>query len=398
MSSVFQQLAKLTGGDILGELDNCKFFIDTGSLATNYVCSGRFIGGGIPGQRMTEIFGPSASGKSYIASNILKGCQDVGGWPIMLDVENASNAEWMEKSSHLDTSRVFRYTPLTLERAFNKIHNVTRTIREYEAKHNLPRKPIVVSYDSISASPCERELKEINLPEDYTATQFKKIVGGKEQPGERARVCSAELRKLQPILQKEDVTVIFINQVRDAISLYGPSETTAGGGRSLRFYASCVIRTQQKKKIEHQRLKSFSGINLQVKNVKNRAFRPFVCHEGIRLYFDSGLNPLTGLLTALIEDERIVPSGRGSYMINDGSEESPKFRSSMERNDVPMEFLLEHPELIDASSAEEVADYLKNYQDAIEATNGGAYVEKPLSSDDDDDDDDEDEEEDDDLV
>jgi len=378
---LFKSVAEETGGDILGELENCKFFVDTGNLAVNYICSGKFIDGGIPGQRITEIYGPSASGKSLLASNILFGCQKIGGWPIILDCENATNAEWMEKASHLNTKRVLRYTPFTLEEAFNKIHNAVKKIRAREIALKQERKPIVVVYDSISVSPCEREFRETNLPENYKPTDWKTIVGAKEQPGERAKVCGKGLRLLQPMLEKEDVTVVIINQTRDKIGvLYGSPETTAGGGNSLPFYASCRLRTQQKKKIEHKKLKTFSGVNMEVKNIKNRAFRPFVKHEGIKLYFETGINPITGLLTAIIEDGRVT--GKGNYTV--ASEYLPegrdeyKFKSSLERNDVPPAVLLECPALIGATTAEQVSEYLLPFQAAINYTDSGLFSEKKV--------------------
>lgn len=384
MDDLFSEIASETDGDVLGDLDNCKFFIDTGNLAVNYICSGKFINGGVPGQRITEIYGPSASGKSLIASNILFGCQKIGGWPIILDCENATNAEWMEKASHLNTKRVLRYTPFTLEEAFGKIHSAVKKIREREEKLKQERKPIVVVYDSISVSPCKREFSEINLPENYTPADFKKIVGRNEQPGERAKVCSKELRKLAPILEEQDVTVVIINQTREKIGvLYGSPETTAGGGNALPFYASCRLRTSQKKKIEHKKLKTYSGVNMQVENKKNRAFRPFIKHEGIKLYFETGINPLTGLLTALIEDERIA--GKGTYSVAadflpEGLEEK-KFKSSMERNDIPMELLVECPALVGAATGEDVVEYLTPFQEAINYTDSGNFVEKKVAFD-----------------
>ena len=51
----------------------------------------------------------------------------------------------------------------------------------------------------------------------------------------------------------------------------------------------------------------------------------------------------------------------------DGKEDY-KFKSSMERNDVPIDVLLDCPKLIDAETAEEVRAYLEPFKDAIAAT------------------------------
>lgn len=378
---LFAQIAKETGGDILSKLDSVKYFVDTGNFAINYICSGRFAKGGIPAGKITEIYGPSSSGKSLVASNVLYGCQKIGGWPIILDCENATNGEFMQKTSHLNLDRVLRYTPKTLEEAFLRIHTTVRKIREIKG----PDVPIVVVYDSISVSPCEREFKETNLPQDYKPSDWKKIVGRQEQPGERAKVCNRELRKLQPMLEANNVTVMIINQTREKIGvLYGNPETTAGGGNALPFYASCRIRSATRKKIENKRLDTFAGVNMHMKNVKNRTFKPFVESEGVQLFFDTGINPVSGLLSCLLESERIVGS-KGNFKVNrtflpEGSADY-SFKSSKERNDVPVQVLLDCPKLIDLTTTEEVNDYLHSFMDAINNSNSDDFLEKSVAFD-----------------
>jgi hypothetical protein len=45
--SLFAAIADKTGGALFSDGGNVKYTIDTGSLALNYICSGKFIGGGI---------------------------------------------------------------------------------------------------------------------------------------------------------------------------------------------------------------------------------------------------------------------------------------------------------------------------------------------------------------
>lgn len=383
LDDVFASIAEETDGEVMDEKESVVFCIDTGNLAINYSCSGKFIPGGIPGDRITEAYGPEASGKSLIASNILYGCQRLDGWAILLDCENASNAEFMQKISHLNIKRVLRYAPPSLEQAFLRIHVVTRTIREREKELGIPRKPIVVVFDSLTVPPCERELRENNLPLDFSPTDWKKIVGRQEQPGERAKIISGEMRKLQAMVGKEGVTVYLINQVRDKIGvLYGSPETTPGGN-AVKFYASLRFRTQAKKKIEHKDLEKFSGINMQVKNVKNRMHRPFVVADDVKLFFEDGIDPLSGLLNCLIESERIVMKGAGNYQVADqylpeGSTEY-KFRANKAENRIGKQILLDCPKLVDAQSAEEVQTYLDSWGAGLAASESGAYQERSLA-------------------
>ena len=383
IDELYASIAEETGGDVLEDLDNVKFFIDTGNLAINYSCSGRYINGGIPGNRITEAYGPEASGKSLIASNCLYGAQLVDGWAVILDCENATNAEFMAKVSHLNLKRVLRYAPSSLERAFRQIHVTTKSIRDREIKLGLERKPILFVFDSLTVPPCERELRENDLPMDFNPAEWKQIVGRQEQPGERAKIISAEMRKLQSMVVKEDVTVYLINQTRDKIGvLYGSPETTPGGN-SVKFYASLRMRTSARKKIEHKSLEKFSGINMEIRNVKNRSCRPFIVAEDVKLYFDEGVDPLSGLLTCLIADQRIT--GKGNYSVDpkylpEGRAEY-KFRAKKSENRISSQILLDCPKLIDAETEEEVQAYLDRWGGGLMATESGEYGEKAVQFD-----------------
>jgi recombination protein RecA len=385
MDELFASLAEETGGDVLADLDSVKFRIDTGNMAINYSCSGNCINGGIPGGRITEAFGPEASGKSLIGSNVLFGAQRLDGWAIILDCENATNGEFMEKISHLNLKRVLRYAPSSLEKAFRQIHVSTKTIREREKKLGRERKPIIVVFDSLTVPPCERELKENDLPLDHSIADWKKIVGRKEQPGERAKVISSEMRKLQAMVVDEDVTVYLINQTRDKIGvMYGNPETTPGGN-AVKFYASLRMRTQAKKKIEHKTLQKFSGINMQVKNIKNRGFRPFVVADDVKLFFEDGIDPISGLLNCLIEGERVKQKSAGNYEVVEkylpDTRTEYKFKASKAENRIPLQVLLDCPKLVDAETTKQVQDYIDCWGSGLAASESGEYGEKTMAFD-----------------
>ena len=383
----FEKIAAETGGAVLDKIDSVNYFVDTGSLALNYICSGKFIDGGIPGGKLTEIYGPSSSSKSLFGNNILFGCQKMGGIPILLDCENSANKEFINRASHCDTRRVLRYTPETLEDVFAKMYSVIESIREKN-----PEIPIVIVYDSIGVSPSARELREVDLPEDYDKATYKRIVGGNEQPGERAKICSRELRKLNSVMEKTGATVIILNQTREKIGImFGNPETTAGGGNALPFYASCRIRPQTQKKIERKitaKKNKILGVNIKLKNVKNKTHRPFVESEGIQLLFEEGINPLSGLISCLMEEDRIEAKGAGNFIINEKylgeNKEDNKFKASLEKNIMPLEVLMKHPALINAESSEEVEEYLAPYMGAIKFEISGDVVEIESSDDDDD--------------
>jgi recombination protein RecA len=387
LDDLFKEIASETGGDTLDDIDSINYFVDTGSLALNYICSGKFIDGGIPGGKLTEIYGPSSSAKSLFGNNILFGCQKMGGIPVLLDCENSANKEFIMKASHCDLNKVLRYTPQSLEEVFSKMYSVIEKIRKKDSE-----RPIVIVYDSIGVSPSARELREVDLPENYDKATYKRIVGGNEQPGERAKICSRELRKLNSVMEKTGATVIILNQTREKIGvMFGNPETTAGGGNALPFYASCRIRPQTQKKIEKKitaKKNKILGVNIKLRNVKNKTHKPFVESEGVQLLFDKGINPLSGLLTCLLEAERLEAKGAGNFIIKDEylgeDKEDNKFKASLEKNEMPLDVVLNHPLLINATSREQAENYLAPYMDAINFEISGDVVEVETSDDDDD--------------
>ena len=96
---------------------------------------------------------------------------------------------------------------------------------------------------------------------------------GDSHVGLQARLMSQALRKLTPVVSKNNCVVIFINQLREKVGvMFGNPETTTGG-RALKFYASVRMDVR---KIET--LKSGGevvGNRTRVKVVKNKVAPPF---------------------------------------------------------------------------------------------------------------------------
>lgn len=379
---IFQDLAKDLGGKVLSDEKPVNYYLDTGNLAVNYICSGYFMGGGIPGGRITELLGPSSGGKSLWGTNVVRGVQAIGGIPAYLDCENALNPQFAAKASHVNPKDIVHFKPGDgidcLEGVFLKVYNVIRKVRE-----KYKDKPLAFIYDSIGVSPSERELRETTVSENFTEAEWKKKVGSKEQPGERAKICNREFRKLEAILEGSDCTMLVINQIRQKIGvLYGNPEVGAGGGGALEYYACCRLRASAHKKIENKRLGTIIGVNLKVKNIKNRCHRPFMEAEGVQLFFDKGVNPVSGLLTLLEQVERIEKVGNGVYQVKEpwAAGQVYTFRGSKARNDIDPEVLYRFPGLVDAKDEQEIRDYLAIFKDAMEASNSDDTNEKEITN------------------
>lgn len=364
--SELQDILEATGGQTLRGAGQVPYYVDTGNLAINFACSGKFVKGGFPGGRIIEAFGPEASGKSFLGYCFLGAIQKKGGIAVLLDCERSSGSEFAERCGHVNPDKLIVYSPVTLQQVERQIISVVRAVRA-----KFPDKPIGIVWDSIGVNPTEREFSEVELPDNPTKAQLDAV--GNERPGERAKFANKILRSLNPFLNDNDATLYVINQVRKKIGvIYGNDETTSGGGEALKFYASLRFRTGAPKSFQDKDTKLSLGVNMTIANKKNRHFTPSIKVENVPLFFDSGINPLGGLLDALLMAKRVEPSkGAGKYKIlapwNAGDDEAV-FQQS-KSSPFNQEILLKYPALVDADGKDEVLEYLKEWSEAIALTN-----------------------------
>lgn len=374
---LFLAIAKGCGGEILDDRDKSAWpFIDTGILGLNFILSGKFVGGGIPGGVVVQISGGSSSGKSLIGTNALRGCQSANGIAVMLDAERTLSKAFAVQASHVDPKKFIVVESDTLEGAFNKIHKVIRMVRQ-EAKVPLDR-PLCIIYDSIAVSPSEREFAEVDLDmEEVSKAELKEAGAGADKPGERAKICGKELRKIPPVLAANNVTLVIINQLRSKIGvMFGSPDTDAGGGRALRYYCSIAIKMSGFKQIK-DKLGKVVGINVNLLCDKNKVSRPFQELKSLRLFFDKGIDPFGGLLELLKQSGRVEgyknpETGKvqaGTYKVNEpwAGGQVITFKSSQERNDVPVDLLLKCPALVDATEVSQIEYYTKMFDQALDA-------------------------------
>lgn len=364
--SILDEILNSTGGETLRNAGQVPYYVDTGNLAINFACSGRFIKGGFPGGRIIEAFGPEASGKSLLGYCFLGAIQKQGGIAVLLDCERSSGSDFAERCGHVDPDKLLVFDPVTLQQVEKKILGVVKAIRA-----KFPKRPIGIVWDSIGVNPTDREWSEVELPENATKAQIDAV--GNERPGERAKFANKILRSLNPFLNDNDATLYVINQVRKKIGvIYGNDETTSGGGEALKFYASLRFRTGAPKAFQDKNTKLSLGVNMTIVNKKNRHFTPGVKIENVPLFFESGINPLGGLMDALIMSKRVEPAkGAGKYTILspwNGGDENATFQQSKSAP-FDAEILFKYPTLVDADSTDDIREYLKEWSEAIALTN-----------------------------
>jgi len=216
--------------------------IPTGALSLDLALGGT----GVPRGRVTEIFGPEASGKTTLCYHIMANAQKAGGIAAFIDVEHAMEPAYCRQVG-LDLDSLLVSQPDAGEQALD--------IAELLIRSNAVD---LVVLDSVAALVPRAELEGEM---------------GDAHVGLQARLMSQALRKLTAAISKSRTAMIFTNQIREKIGvMFGNPETTPGG-RALKFYASVRIDIRRIASIREG--DKIVGQRVKAKVVKNKVAPPF---------------------------------------------------------------------------------------------------------------------------
>ncbi|MGD8731361.1 MAG: recombinase RecA [Anaerolineales bacterium] len=269
--------------------------IPTGSLALDLALGV----GGIPRGRVTEIYGPEASGKTTLAQHIVAETQKMGGVCAFIDMEHALDPAYAARCG-VNIEDLYISQPDTGEQAL-------------EIAETLVRSGAVdlVIIDSVAALVPRAEIEG-----DM----------GDAHMGMQARLMSQALRKLSGAIKQTNTAVVFTNQLRMKIGvMFGNPETTTGG-RALKFYASVRLDVRRIESIKVGQ--EIVGNRVRVRVVKNKVAPPFKVAE-FDIMYNEGISKLGDILDLGVEMDII--ERRGSYYsygetrLGQGRENSKQF-------------------------------------------------------------------------
>lgn len=211
--------------------------------------------GGIPEGRIIEIFGPESAGKTTLALWIIGKVQKRGGVAALVDAEHALDPNHAAQLG-VNMDELFISQPDSGEQALETVEAMVEK-----------RAVDLIVVDSVSALVPQAELDGEM---------------GDSHMGLQARLMSQAMRKLRGICHTNNVTLIFINQIREKIGvMFGSPETTTGG-RALKFYASVRLDVRRRKAIMQGT--ELIGHTLEIKAAKNKVGTPLRTTEVDLLY------------------------------------------------------------------------------------------------------------------
>jgi recombination protein RecA len=251
--------------------------IPTGSLALDLALGV----GGIPRGRVTEIYGPEASGKTTLCQHLVAEAQRLGGVCAYIDMEHALDPTYAARCG-VNVEDLYISQPDTGEQALEIAETLVRS-----------GAVDVVVIDSVAALVPRAEIEG-----DM----------GDATMGMQARLMSQALRKLSGAIKQTNTAVVFTNQLRMKIGvMFGNPETTTGG-RALKFYASVRLDVRRIESIKVGQ--EVVGNRVRVRVVKNKVAPPFKVAE-FDIMYNEGISKAGDILDLGVEKDLI--DKRGSY-------------------------------------------------------------------------------------
>ena len=264
--------------------------------------------GGIPRGRVTEIYGPEASGKTTLALHAIANAQKQGGIAAFIDAEHALDADYARKLG-VDIENLLVSQPDTGEQALE--------IAEVLVRSNAVA---IVVIDSVAALVPKAEI-EGEMGDSHVGLQ--------------ARLMSQALRKLAGAINRSRCALVFINQIRIKIGVMFGNPETQPGGRALKFYSSLRLDIRRVGSIKDG--DESIGNRCRVKVVKNKVAPPFKQAE-FDIMYGKGISR-EGLLLDLGVDHDVIEKAGSWYSY--GEERLGQGRENCKQ------FLEENPDIAD---------------------------------------------------
>lgn len=322
LSKFRTQLTKSISGISTG-FNDPSTWISTGNYCLNLLISGDFFKG-VPLGKSTMFAGQSGSGKSFVVSgNIIREAQKKGVYVVLIDTENALDEAWL-KALGVDTSdtALMRISAAMIDDVAKIISDFMVDFKsQYSGEKKEDRPKVMFVIDSLGM---------LMTPTDVAQFEKGEMKG---DMGRKPKALKALVTNVTNMFGEYDIGLVTTNHSYASQDMFDPDDKISGG-QGVVYAASIVVAMQRRKLKEDDdgnKTADVTGIRSAIKVMKSRYAKPFESME-IKIPYDSGMNPYSGLVDLFEKREIIAKSGNKlEYVDNDGVA-TKMFRKEWEAN------------------------------------------------------------------
>ena len=301
LDKFIQKTVKTVSVATLSERDQIPYWIDTDSVALNWIISNSFFKG-LPGTKAIMIAGDSGKGKSLLLDVFLGNNIRKGGVSYKFDIEDAGGHDFTSKvvGSEKVASKIRLITPKNINKetknkhkviTIEKLNAVLNGIINFQTSSEKKKrvKSVVAGIDSVT------QLTTIKEIEDNIGDKGKKDMTSTQKIREMFRVITQQQKQ-------SNLTLIGLAQMTANIGvMFGPKKVENAKGSGFKYASSLNLQATTDKELTKS-VKGGAeipiGIKMRFKTTKNRV--EFKGRDSwIYFYFNKGVDKYGGLIELL---------------------------------------------------------------------------------------------------
>ena len=298
-----------------GLVDRELKFISSGSTNLNLALTNS-VEFGYPVGKIINLVGDKQIGKSLLCLeammyiyHVLRKKYDIK--MIYNDAESAINMENAKQIGVPVEAIEWRQSP-TIEHWYEDLNKEIESSDKYDL--------VIYVMDSLDSISTEEELEQDFNQKSYNMIKQKKM--------------SELFRKLTQKINKKNMLLVIVSQIRDDIGVVFGETKRRSGGKALDFYAYQIVWLYNKGPMKDGDITT--GIEIKANVKKNRVWKPFRI-ANFNILFEYGIDDLGSMVDYLIDKKFYLKSGNGKISYGENTYAKEAFIQFISNNNKEQE-------------------------------------------------------------